>query len=427
MKLIRWWVTPKLPEAHIFIPPDKRPKGIYQILRVYSRKWLWHPIKRRLARWWLKSLQKFFNLTVVALTGSAGKTTTKEMLAAILQQRALPAGRQGETVWSYANIDPVYNIPTTILQCRPSTRYLILEMGVEIPGEMDFYLWLAQPKVGLITNIYQTHTQFLGDIKGVATEKAKLVRSLGKDEISVLNKDNPHCLTVGKNLHSPVVWFGKTGFVRATNIKITPTFSTKYILFVGKQNVEIELPTLGEQFVENSMAAAATAWACGATLAQIKAGLESFQPVEHRMKPLRLKNGALVLDDSYNSNPSAAKAALETLKQVAKDLPAGRQEVRTVAVLGDMLELGKGEIAQHRKLGRLVKQMGINYLIGIGPLSKYMVEASRMKNVEWVEKAEDVMPKLKPLLKKNTVTLIKGSRSIGLDKVVEKLSGNWIT
>lgn len=410
--LIRWWVTPKLPVEHIFIPPEKRPKGFYPIIRVYFRKWTIHPLKRWLAHLYIRFLQKFFGLTLIGLTGSAGKTTTKEMLASILKNK-------GETVWSHANIDPVYNIPTTIFQAKTSTRYLILEMGVEYPEEMDFYLWLAQPKIGLITNISQTHTQFFGDIEGVAKEKAKLVQSLGKDQIVVLNKNNQLCLKIGKSLDSPVVWFGKTGFVRAKDIKITAELNTKYILFVGKKSVEITLPTLGEQFVENSVAAAATAWACGTTLAQIKAGLESFNPVEHRMTPLKLKSGTLVLDDSYNSNPAAAAEALKTLKQVAKNLPAGRQ---VVAVLGDMLELGKDEISRHKELGKLAREIGIDYLIGVGPLSKDTNGAYGSKNSSWVSSSDHVLPALKPLLKKNTVVLIKGSRSIGLDKLVEKLT-----
>src|SRR3989344_3528645 len=127
--ILKWWMTPKLPAEHIFIKPEDRPKGAINSIKIYSRKWVLHPLKRRIAKYYLILLQKCFGLKVVGITGSAGKTTTKEMLASILKQR-------GETIYSYANIDPVYNIPTTILKCSPSTKYLILEMGVEYHGEM---------------------------------------------------------------------------------------------------------------------------------------------------------------------------------------------------------------------------------------------------------------------------------------------------
>lgn len=405
--IIRWWVTPKLPDHYIFILPDRRPKGFYQIIRVYFRKWTVHPIKRWIAHFYVRVLQKFFGLTVIGITGSSGKTTTKEMLGSILR-------RKGETIWSHANIDPVFNIPTTILKATPTTKYLILEMGVEYPTEMEFYLWLAQPKIATVTNVYQTHTVFFTTTAGVAREKKILVRSLGKDDNAILNKDNDYTRQFGKFISSKIVWFGKTGFVRATNIKITPELNTKYILFVGKQQIEITLPTLGEQFVENSLAAAATASVCGATLEQIQTGLESFTAAEHRMRPILLKNGALVLDDSYNSNPQAAKEALKTLKQ-----EAGKQKM--VAVLGDMLELGKDEVERHKEIGRLAAEIGVHHLIGVGPLSKHIVEAYGSRNSAWVESTDRVIPLLKPLLKKNTVVLIKASHSIGLDKVVEKL------
>lgn len=408
--IIRWWVTPKLPDHYIFIPPDKRPKGFYQIIRVYFRKWTVHPIKRWIAHFYVRFLQKFFGLNVIGLTGSSGKTTTKEMLASILQQH-------GETVWSHANIDPVFNIPTTILNARPTTKHLVLEMGVEMPSEMEFYLWLAQPKVAVVTNVYQTHTEFFTNTAGVAQEKEVLVKSLEPNDIVVLNKDNTYTREFAKKTFAKIVWFGRAGFVRAENIKITPNLNTKYILFVGKQSIGINLPTLGEQFVENSLAAAATASVCNATLEQIQTGLESSTAAEHRMRPILLKNGALVLDDSYNSNPQAAKEALKTLKQAA-----GKQKM--VAVFGDMLELGKDQVERHKEIGRLAAEIGVHHLVGVGPLSKHIVEAYGSRNSAWVESTNRVIPLLKPLLKKNTVVLIKASRSIGLEKVVEKLSGN---
>lgn len=410
-KIIHWWVTPKLPREHIFISPEKRPKEINKIIRVYFRKWVVHPLKRRFARYYLKFLQAFFGLTVIGITGSAGKTTTKEMIASILSQK-------GKTLWTPANVDPVYNIPSTILRCTPATKYLILEMGVEFPGEMDFYLWLAKPQVGVTTNIYQTHTQFFKNIGGVAREKEKLVIGLGKNDVAILNKENSHLRKIAKEIKARIVWFGKSGDVRAENLVTAQNLKTKFRLLINNSMpFEVDLPLLGTQFVENALAAAAVGKACNANLTQIKKGLEDFEIPEHRMRPIKLKNGALILDDSYNSNPAAAKTALETLKEVA-----GKKKM--VVVMGDMLELGQDEIERHKELGRAISEMETDYLVAVGLLAKNIAdEAKKAKtvNVSWVKSQDDVLPILKPILTRDTVVLVKGSRSIGLDKLIDRL------
>src|SRR3989339_1931828 len=202
MNLIRWWMTPKLPERHIFLAPHERPKSLYPLARVYFRKWLVHPIKRRLARYYLMTLQRFFGLEVVGITGSSGKTTTKEMTASILRQ-------VGETAASFGNIDPIYNIPTTILKCRPSTKYLVLEMGVEYPGEMDFYLWLAKPNIAVITNINPTHVTYFKSVDNVYKEKVKLALFTGENDRVVLNREDTYLKKTIKDTRGMVTYFGK--------------------------------------------------------------------------------------------------------------------------------------------------------------------------------------------------------------------------
>lgn len=409
--IARWWVTPKLNPHYFIIPPERRPKELKGLIRLYFRTWIVHPIKRRIAKYYLLFLQKFFGLTVIGITGSTGKTSTKEMVYSILSQK-------GKSERTLANIDPTFNIPTTILRCRPSTKYLILEMGVEFPGDMDFYLWLAKPKIGVITNIYQTHTQFFGNTAGVAKEKGKLAEQLGQAGFAVLNKDNAFLEKIAKKTQAHVVWFGKDDLIRAGKTKIMEDFKTEFTLHVAQASQEVTLPLPGSQFVENALAAAAVGYICGATPGEIKNGIENFQIPEHRMRPIRLKNGAVVLDDSYNNNPTAAKLALQTLKEVA-----GGKEM--VVVMGDMLELGKDEKERHKELGRTVAKSGAKYLITVGKLAEYMIGTARKKmakeNVVWCKTVDEVLPVLKPLLKKDTITLIKGSRSIGLDKLVSKL------
>lgn len=138
---------------------------------------------------------------MVGVTGSAGKTSTKEMLYSILKEK-------GKAERSPANIDPTFNIPTTILRCKSPIKYLVLEMGVEFPGEMDFYLWLAKPQIGIITNIYQTHTLFFKNPTGVAKEKGKLIKNLNRKDTAILNENNPHTRQLGKETKAKVIWFG---------------------------------------------------------------------------------------------------------------------------------------------------------------------------------------------------------------------------
>ena len=408
--VVRHWVTPKLPREHIFVSPEKRPKGLYQLFRVYTRKWFVHPIKRRLAKYYLFILQNFLGMKVIGITGSAGKTTTKEMTASIL-------GQLGKTVSSFANIDPVYNIPTTILNCSPSTRYLVLEMGIEYPGEMNFYLWLAKPDIGVITNIGITHTLFLKNIEGVIREKRKLVKHLSKDSYAVLNAEDRYLRQIGKNLKAKVVWFGEGSSVSAEGIK-NGMAGAKYTLVIDKNKINVHLPAIGKQTVANSLAAAAVGKFCGASLTQIKKGIESFKPQEHRMEVLRHKSGATILDDSYNSNPKAAEESLKTLVELAGNS-------KKVAVLGDMLELGDYEKRAHQKLGKTAAFLGIDYLIGVGEASRELVrEASRKmgaKRTFWSLEFSQIPKVLKPLLRKRTYVLVKGSRAIGLDKLISQL------
>jgi UDP-N-acetylmuramoyl-tripeptide--D-alanyl-D-alanine ligase len=364
-KIIRWWMTPKFPLIHT---GDKTG---------FIKKWLLHPVKRRIARWYLKILQRFTDIKVIAVTGSAGKTTTKEMLAGILSEA-------GRTVYTVENIDPIYNIPTTILKTPFGTKYLILEMGVEYPGEMDFYLWLAKPDIGIITNIFPTHTEYLGSIEGVMFEKGKLVASLSEKSIAILNSEDHLLKRFAQKIKAKVIWF------RA-----------------GRD------PT-----AKNSAAAVACANALNIDETKIKKGLSRYRRPKHRLAVIKLSGGATLLDDSYNSNPEAAISALYVFDKLAK---SGRR----IAVLGDMLELGEYEEDSHRRVGKEVARLKFDIVIGVGSAAKFIIEEvekiSPKTQSYFVETADKVLPILKPTLGRNTFVLIKGSRSVGLDKVVEEL------
>jgi UDP-N-acetylmuramoyl-tripeptide--D-alanyl-D-alanine ligase len=411
--IVHWWVTPKLPYHDIYEMPLLISKSIFAKYWHIFSKWVIHPVKRRAARWYLRYLQKNTGIVVVGITGSAGKTTSKEMLFSILK-------RKDRTVRTRTFLDPVYNIPNTILATPIDTKYLILEMGVEYPGEMDFYLWLADPDIGVITNIYPTHTEFFKDVKGVLSEKSKLVYTLGANDGAVLNYESPLLRELAPDLKEKIIWYGEGSSIFAEKIKPEINFKTNFRLNLYNKKIEIELPTVGKQFVENALAASATAFLLGVDIKDIKHGLESYNPPEHRMKVIRLKMGAVLLDDSYNNNPEAAKSAISTLNEIA-------QNNKKVVVFGDMLELGKDEKDYHRNLGDDIANSGCDYLIAVGALAKYTAEEARKrlgrKSVYWLKNVYYVAPIIKRIIEKDMFVLIKGSRSIGLDKVVAELSG----
>lgn len=372
--IIQWWMTPKLPHHDIYDLPlliNKSKQAKYQHL---FSQWLVHPIKRRLARLYLKFLQLTTDIKVIGITGSAGKTTTKEMLYSILKQNS-------RAVCTRTFIDPVYNIPNTILSTPVGAKYLILEMGVEYQGEMDFYLWLAKPDIGVITNIFPTHLEYFGDVKGVLNEKQKLVMALSKDGTAVLNSGDKLLSTLKTKLKSKVVWF----------------------------------PFSEDQNLLNADAATKVAENLGIPKNEIIKGLKEYQSPVHRLSLHKLKNGAYLLDDSYNSNPGALSATLKYFNKIS-----GKNN--KIAVLGDMKELGKFERKFHSELGKEVSRLNFSAVIGVGAAVKYLLnEVKNGAKVYSVQNQKDVMPILKEYLIKDNFILIKGSRSIELDKVVDAL------
>lgn len=353
-KILKFWVGKNLPDVHVKLNGNVR--------KIIADLFI-HPIKRHVSRFYLLILQNVFNLTVIGITGSAGKTTTKEMISSVLKL-------DGKTVWSKDNIDPIFNIPNTIFRCTPFTKYLILEMGIEYEGEMDFYLWLARPKIGVITNIYPTHTLYLKNIEGVFKEKSKLVLAT---EIAVLNEDNKYLYSLKNKLKSDIYWFKNGADGNTSN-----------------QNAAMKVFEILK--IEADV---------------IEKGINSYSKPKHRLTVINHNSGAVILDDTYNSNPEALIATLKYFDNLAGN------NVK-VAVIGDMLELGDLEKSEHLRIAKEIKKYNFKKVLGVGTAVKLITP-----NV--YKKAEDVFPEIKKYLKPGVFILFKGSRSIGLDKVVDKL------
>jgi len=368
--IIQLWVGQGLPIEHIYIKSENRPKGVVNIVRVYFRKWVVHPLKRKIAKYYLMVLRRFFGLKVIGITGSCGKTTTKDMLASILKL-------EGPTVYSFANIDPVYNIPTTILKCTPKTIYLVLEMGVEYPGEMDYYLWLATPDIGVITNINPTHTLYFKSVEGVSAEKVKLVKALPKGALAVLNKNDAHLQKLAGKLKAKTIWFDGT--------------KEKTVLLQNPDNIA-SIKTVAR--------------ALKVSEDKIKKGLANFVPQDHRMKIIHHPSGAIIVDDSYNNNPKAAEFSIREFAKFA-----GKNT--KILVFGDMLELGGLEVIEHRKIGDLITQIGFDRVILVGKA----VRNIKGPLVTYFSFWQEAKPTFDKLVGKGHYLLVKGSRSVGLENL----------
>jgi len=292
-------------------------------------------------------------------------------------------------------------------------------MGVEYPGEMDFYLWLAEPDVGTVLNVYPTHTEYLNNVQGVNEEKSKMITRLKGAGVAVLNKNNRYTRAMGKATKAKIVWFGDEGEISAVNSKLIQFSITQFTLISPRGKINVQLPLPGKQFVENALAASAIAYSLDFSLAIIKKGLERFEKPEHRMNLVKHPSGAIIVDDSYNNNPEAAISAVKTLIAMAGNNKKG-------VVMGDMLELGQCETKEHQRVGEYLGQSQLEFLIGVGKASEYLVAAARKKSANkktyWAKDYQEAYLKLKKYLKPGFFILIKGSRSIGLDRLVNLIT-----
>ena len=411
-RILQLYVGRHLPSQHIFVPSEERPKAPVELTRLYFRKWLVHPLKRRLSHVYSEALS-LGGCEIIGVTGSAGKTTAKEMIASVLSQKF-------KTVKSEANIDPVYNIPTTILKSPLNTQKLVLEMGIEYPGEMDFYLWLTRPQIGVITSIYFTHTQFLESLENVIRQKGKLVESLPSRGFAILNYDDPYVRSLAGKSRAREMWygFGKRAQVRGRQVKITEDYNTSFILDTQEGEVAVELPLLGEHFVSLALAASCVGLACGVGLGDIKKGLEAVKGLPHRMIPFKTR-GAVLIDDTFNANPLACREALNTLSKLAK----GK---RNIFVLGEMKELGKYEESLHREIGEYASRVGVDYIFGLGDLTRFTIEefkkeGRRKGNTFLAEDKASLIHKLRGFINKGDAILVKGSRFMMMEEVVDSL------
>ncbi len=367
-------------------------------------------------------------IDVIAVTGSNGKTSTKGMLASIFSQVAPTLSNEG-------NYNNLIGVPWTIFRIQKKHRFAVLEMGMNAFGEISRLAEIAPPKVALITNVSTAHLEGLGSIEGVAQAKGELFQALPADGIAIINADDPLILQQAASLHCKKFFF---------STQITASLPTKEIrhfvqlsffrslqergfLFRVRTSetapFEVRLPLVGRHQITNALGAIAVALAMKIPIKAIKKGLASIRPEGRRLRLVPLVNDGRLIDDSYNSNPNSCEVALRTLQ----DLSQGKD---SIAILGDMLELGEHEIAQHEHIGQVAATSDLTALFTYGPRSKFLGQAASQVNPELkvmhFENIDELKKALGPYLGYDAWFLVKASRGMRLERIsqfIEKKSG----
>ena len=350
-----------------------------------------------------------FSIPVLAVTGSNGKTTVKEMITSILNISAPVLSTAG-------NLNNEIGVPLTLFDLGNEHHYAVIEMGASHPGEIAFLSRLARPTVALITQCAPAHLQGFGSIKGVAHAKAEIYSGLTKTGIAIVNADDQFA-DIYKDFakQNPQISFGikEQADVTARNIIFDPENSTtNFMLYTPMGSVSISVSLVGRHNVMNSLAAAAACIAINVPLEKIKAGLEKMLIIEGRMQLKYTKNGIRIFDDTYNANLGSLSAGLEVLS---------RYPGRKWLVLGDMAELGASEKELHRQAGETIRSYGIERLYTLGELTRFSAEGFGSGAMHF-DHLDKLVSSLKDDLPADTALLIKGSRSMEMEKIVCKLT-----
>lgn len=355
----------------------------------------------------------FFTGTLIAVTGSSGKTTVKEMLATILSG-------VGETLFTQGNLNNDIGVPLTLLRLSEGHRYAVIEMGASGPNEIAYSVSLSHPDIAIVNNAMGAHLEGFGSLEGVVEAKGEIYDGLTNQGTAVVNADDPYAQRwLDRAKGKSILTFGLAAGadVRAQALFLQESGCYGFDLMYQNESVAVRLNVLGRHNVCNALAAAAVSISAGLSLSQIASGLGKFSAVKGRMFSSQGVNGALVLDDSYNANPGSVRAAISMLSELNGE--------RTL-VLGDMGELGADEVSLHQEVGQFAAQMGIEKLFAVGRLSQFTVEAYKQAGgvcAEHMSDKSELVSRLQHEAHSAMVILVKGSRSAAMDQVVNCLVG----
>ena len=362
--------------------------------------------------------------TVVALTGSAGKTSTKDLIAQLLQ-------RHGPTVWPEGSLNNEIGLPLTALRADATTRHLVLEMGARGIGHIRYLAELTPPRVGVVLNVGTAHLGEFGGREQIAQAKGELVESLpaaADGGVAVLNADDPYVRAMASRTAARTILFGESpeADVRAENVRLIGLGQPAFTLHTPSGCSDVTMRLYGEHHVSNALAAAAVAHELGMPVDEIATALSEAGTLSRwRMEVTERADGVTVVNDAYNANPESMRAALRALVTMGT---AGRaQGGRTWAVLGAMAELGEVSLAEHDAVGRLVVRLNVSKLVTVGGREAAWLDMGAKTGGPWGEERGHVpapraaIDLLRRELRPGDVVLVKASRSVGLEQVAAAL------
>jgi UDP-N-acetylmuramoyl-tripeptide--D-alanyl-D-alanine ligase len=353
-------------------------------------------------------------IPLVAITGSNGKTTTREMLAEILKIKFKILKTEG-------NFNNLIGVPLTLLRLRKQDEVAILEMGMNQSQEIKRLAEISQPTIGLITNISFAHVEKLGTLAAVTQAKGELIEFLGKDGLIVVNADDPNVLKLAQKSRSKKITFGieSPSDLTVRDISFCGTKETKFWLSLGGEEIEISLGISGFHNIYNALAAAAAGVAFRVEPQIIKEGLENFRPFRMRTEIFHLKGGIVLINDTYNANPRSMDAALRMLVEL-------KGKKRGIAILGDMFELGSHAQKAHDELGALAQDISVDFLFAFGKYGRIVGQKATEQGMDedrvfFSEDLEEIVSRVEKIVKHGDRILVKGSRGMKMERIVEKI------
>jgi UDP-N-acetylmuramoyl-tripeptide--D-alanyl-D-alanine ligase len=365
---------------------------------------------QRLAAYVVAQVRERGGLTVLALTGSQGKTSTKDLLAAVLAEA-------GETVATYGSFNNELGMPLTSLRVTPETRFLVLEMGARGIGHLTELTDLVRPDVSVVLNVGTAHVGEFGSRDAIAQAKGELVEALSSDGVAVLNADDERVAAMRTRTRGRVVTFGAgEADVRVSDLDLDRLGRPRFRLSSGGETAEVSLRLVGEHQARNAAAATAAALAVGLTLPDVAAALDTVASLSKwRMELHELPSGVVLLNDSYNANPESMRAALDAIATIGAD----DSVARTVAVLGVMRELGDGSVEAHRQIGEYAAERVARVLV-IGAEARGIHEGAGEVST-FVDDNDAAVAWLREHLREGDAVLVKASRGARLDEVAAAL------
>lgn len=358
-----------------------------------------------------RSWRRKHAIKVVGVTGSVGKTSTKELVSAVLSQRY-------DVLKNEENLNSEIGLPLTLLRLGASHERAVLEMAMYFSGDIALLCQIAEPEIGVVTNVGPSHMERMGSMENICRAKAELVESLPRSGVAILNADDALVRSMAANTKARVLFYGfdDGADVRAENVRSNGLLGVEFDLGVGRQVTAVRFPLPGLHSVRNALAATAVGLAEGFSLNEIRAGLEGVAQGA-RVKVVRGLNGSTIIDDSYNASPVSTIAALDLLLE----MPG-----RKIAVLGDMYELGPFELEGHWQVGRRAAE-AVDKLVAVGEKGRFIGEEAMrcgLADVSFAADTSEAAGLLAPELSASDYVLVKGSRGMRMEDIVERIKAD---